>query len=303
MSPALADALFVGFMALLSLGLMAGGWLAMSDERALVRRIAQLHARPDRHEALHVLVLRRLEPFVVGAGKDREEIEQALALAGYRSEMGPAAFGVLRLVAPLAIGGGLLGLAYIDGHASPRALFGCVMAACIAFLAPKRLLSMSVARRKRRISGELPFTLDVFVMMLESGVSIDHCFRAFAQSEGRAAPRVQEAVEALVRDLERGVAYEAALARWGDRLGVAGARELAAVIQQSLAHGAPAAKVLREFSREFSEKRVSTARESIGRTSAKMTVAMLVFIMPALLIVLAGPAVATLGQAIRAFSH
>jgi tight adherence protein C len=303
MSPALADALFVGFMALLSLGLMGSGWLAMSDERALGRRVSRLNVQQERREPRHVLVLRRLEPFVVGAGKDREEIEQALTLAGYRNEIAPAVFGLLRIASPLVFGGGLLALAYLDGQASPRALFGCLAAACIAFLAPKRLLSMSVARRKRRISGELPFTLDVFVMMLESGVSIDHCFRAFAQSEGRAAPRVQEAVEALVRDLERGVAYDAALGRWGDRLGVAGARELAAVIQQSLAHGAPAARVLREFSQEFSEKRVSTARESIGRTSAKMTVAMLIFIMPALLIVLAGPAVATLGQAIRAFSH
>jgi tight adherence protein C len=191
MSPVAAtlDIVLFGLLAALSLGLMAGGWLALGNERSLGRRLARLTARPATREPAHVTALRRIEPFLIGAGQDREEIEQALALAGYRSEISPAVFGIVRLAAPILVGGGMLAFTLRGGHASSGALFGCLMATCVAFLAPKRLLAMSVARRRRRISAELPFTLDVFVMMLESGVSIDHCFRAFAQSEGRAGQR------------------------------------------------------------------------------------------------------------------
>ena len=303
MSPGV-ELMLLGGLAATAVVLVAGGYSALADERALGRRIASLDRRaPNAATEAAAGWLKRLEPALIGAGKDREEVEQALALAGYRHEAAAAIFGIGRLAAPIAFGGGFLAIAALGGGVSSAQLFIAVSVASAAFLAPKRILSMSVARRRRRIAAELPFTLDVLIMMLESGVSLDACFRAFAQADGRAAPHVQEAVIALVRDIERGVAYETALSRWGERLGVSGARELASVIQQSLAHGASAGRMLREFSREFAEKRVANARESIGRTSAKMTVAMLVFIMPALMIVLAGPAVATLGASIRALTN
>src|SRR5205823_9719657 len=98
---------------------------------------------------------------------------------------------------------------------------------------------------------------------------------------------------------ERGTPYPAALSRWADRLCVPGARDLAAVITRSLNHGTPVARVMKEFSIEFADRRVAMAREAVGRRATQMTLAMLVLIMPALFIVLAGPAVASLGTALR----
>lgn len=279
------------------------GFLALGEERLVTRRLARL----DSGETVAAPGLRRwlgaIEPMLIIPGSDREQVEQSLAAAGFRDPSAPAVFGLVRLATPIMVGGALLALALHDNAPSRWDWLLCLCGTALAVLAPQRGLRMLGAARQRRIHRELPFTLDIFVMMLESGVSIDHCFRAFAQGEGQAAPLVQEAVAALVRDLDHGVSYDTALARWGERLAVPGARELASVIQNAMTHGTPTGKALREFSAEFSEKRVANARESVGRKSAKMTVAMLLFIMPALMIVLAGPAVSTLGATIRAMSR
>jgi tight adherence protein C len=127
--------------------------------------------------------------------------------------------------------------------------------------------------------------------------------RGEGAAEGRAAPIVRMAVAQLVDEIQRGMSYDAALARWADRLGVNGARELAGVLRQSLSQGTELAGTLREFAREFGERRVFAARESIGRKTTQMTIAMLVLLMPALMIVLAGPAVSTLGTTITKISN
>jgi tight adherence protein C len=167
-------------------------------------------------------------------------------------------------------------------------------AAGAAYLLSKRVLGWSAARRRRKVEAELPFTLDVFLMMLEAGVSLDQCFRTFAQLQGRAAPIITAAVAALVADLDRGMPHEAALDRWAERLGVTGSRELAGLFKRNLAHGSELSTALAAVARDYADRRVSGAREMVGRKSAQITVVMILFFMPALFIVLAGPAFVTL---------
>src|SRR3546814_19982588 len=97
--------------------------------------------------------------------------------------------------------------------------------------------------------------------------------------------------------------YPAALQRLADSLGVDGARELSGLFRQSLFQGTELGPALKEFAADFSDKRVARARESIGRKTAKMAVVMMVFMMPALFIVLCGPAVSTIVAALSGTSR
>jgi tight adherence protein C len=285
-------------------GLMTRGVMQLASERQLGRRLDELAVsgdvgasgtqRSDRSTLATVLA---------GGGEARVEIERHLAAAGYLSKHGALAFGLIRIGATLGVGVVVyLLLAMSTAPVALRLALPVAVAAAV-FLGARLVLHMSSARRARAIRAELPFTLDIFVMMVESGASLDQCFRSFAASEGRAAPLVRIAVAALVEDIQRGMPYDLALGRWADRLGVEGARELASVLRQSLNQGTELAPTLREFAREFSERRVFVARESIGRKTTQMTVAMLVLLMPALMIVLAGPAVSTLGTTVRQISN
>src|SRR3546814_19168320 len=93
----------------------------------------------------------------------------------------------------------------------------------------------------------------------------------------------------LVDDLQHAIPYPAALQRWAASLGVDGARELSGLFRQSLFQGTELGPALKEFAADFSDIRVARARESIGCQPAKLAVVMMVFMLPALFIVLFGP--------------
>ncbi|MGK9233424.1 type II secretion system F family protein [Inquilinus limosus] len=238
--------------------------------------------------------LRPFERILVGGAKDREEILQALRAAGYYDPRGLIIFAALRFAAAVtAIVATALAL-WLMGRWSGLARFYPLAAGGVIYIATKVVLRSLAARRQRRIGAELPFVLDVLLLMLESGVSLDQCFRALAQGDGGAMPHIHRSVRILVDDLQRGMSYDQALDRWAERLAVNGIREIASLFKQTLLYGTELGPALKDFVREFSDRRVSTARESIGRKTTQMTVVMIVFLMPALFIVLTAPAIVSI---------
>jgi tight adherence protein C len=230
-------------------------------------------------------------------GKDRQEIALYLREAGYYTPSGVIIFAGLRLAGMFAAAGVTGFVLWERGDLAGLARLAPLAAAGLAFILAKNVLRSRAAVRLRRVAKELPFVLDVMVLMLESGISLDQAFRYLAQTEANATPMSRHAMRELVEDLTRGQSYELALDRWADRMGVTGSRELAALFKQSLLHGVELAPALKEFVREFTERRIALARESIGRKTTKMTVVMIVFMLPALMIILAGPAVVSVMHA------
>ena len=151
--------------------------------------------------------------------------------------------------------------------------------------------------------AEFPFLLDLMLMMLESGISLDQCFRFIARDEAIAVPHHARLVAMLVADLDRGMRYDQALDRWAARVAVNGARELAALFRQALFQGVELAPALREFVREFTQRRVARAREAMGGITVRMVVLMILFFMPALFVVLGGPPVVAIFDTLRGVSQ
>jgi tight adherence protein C len=240
--------------------------------------------------------LRWLEVILLCAGEDREEVNRTLRAADILNPHAVLIFAALRFGGTVLVGLAaalvLAWMGWLDGIAQLYPL----AAAAAAYIGAKMALRSRIAARVRRISKELPFALDVMLLMLESGVSLDQCLRHLAQWEAQAVPTIQRVMGILVDDLQKGMAYEAALERWADRMNVNGARELASLFRQTILHGTELGPALKAFAAEFAEKRISKARAVVGQKTTKMTVVMIFFLMPALMIVIAGPAiVAVLG--------
>ena len=277
---------------LLLLGLGLRGTLG---EVRLKRRLSSIGDPQDAAEPLSGIVwLRPLERILVGGAKDREEIAESLRAAGYYDSSSILVFAGLRLGGALLAIASVAAILWTSGRWTEMAWLYSFAAGGITYIGAKFVLRWRVSVRQRRISAELPFVLDVLLLMLESGVSLDQCFRSVAQTDGGGMPLVRQTVQLLVEDLQRGMDYDLALDRWRERLGVNGGRELTALFKQTLLHGTELGSGLREFVREFADKRVSTARESIGRKTTQMTIVMIVFLMPALFIVLCSPAIVSL---------
>lgn len=277
-----------------SFGCLLLGLRGTVSEVRLRRRLTGIAERSETPDVGGIAWLLPFERLLVGGAKDREEISQALRAAGYYDPSAVLAFAGLRFAATLlAMIGAGLGL-WLTGRWGGMARLLPFAAGGIVYVGAKLLLRWRASVRQRRIAGELPFVLDLMLLMLESGVSLDQCFRSIAQMNNGAIPLVRQKVRLLVEDIQRGMPYDQAFDRWADRLGVNGARELAAMFKQTMLHGTELGLALREFVREFSDKRVSLVRESIGRKTTQMTVVMILLLMPALFIVLCSPAVVTI---------
>jgi tight adherence protein C len=227
-------------------------------------------------------------------GRDRNEIEGKLKDAGFFDSKALDRFVWLRLVATAVLAA--LAFAALRGMGATAFItsLGTFIAGGSTYLGAKYVLHTQAAKRERRLSIEFPFLLDLMLMMLESGVSLDQCFRSISRDERVAVPHHGALLAMLVDDLDRGLDYQTTFDRWASRVGVFGAKELATLFRQSLFQGMELAPALREFITEFSQRRVARARESIGKITVKMVFLMLIFFMPALFIVLAGPPVAAI---------
>ena len=277
-------------------GVVAAGWgvrLLLADIRLRGRLSGTV--LPADHSALRLPLPRLFS----ARGSDRAEIERKLRDAGHFHPRSVDRFVWLRLAATVGCALAALGVARLAGaRPLPVALAGFI-AGGLAYIGVKYALKLQAAERERRLTAEFPFLLDLMLMMLESGVSLDQCFRSIARDEGVAVPNHGPLVALLVEDLDRGQDYQTALDRWASRVALSGAKELATLFRQSLFQGMELAPALREFVTEFSQRRVARAREAIGRITVRMVVLMLIFFMPALFVVLAGPPVAAVLDTLR----
>jgi len=161
------------------------------------------------------------------------------------------------------------------------------------------VLKLKVEARQRTIRQEMPPVIDVLLMVLNSGVSIDQCLHHVAGMLERTAPLTGQVLRRYAADVDSGVPYETAFERMGHRLGIDEGYDLACLIKQSLLQGGDILATLERFGAEVADKRVAIAREQIGRKSVLLTLVMLAFFMPVLLIALAGPAVSNITETLK----
>jgi len=290
------DMMVMALIGAASLWLLLAGGRGLAGELRATRRLGGLGASaaaPVPPPLATRLKARGFDRLLLG-GSDRADIEKSLRAAGWFERDALAVFVAIRIAAAIAAVIAVALALWLFGLWEGRLRVLALFAGGLAYVAVKLVLQALAKARARRVNRELPFILDMLTMMLEAGISLDQCFRTLAGGEGEAAPEIRRAMRVLVDDIQHGMAYGQALDRWAERIGVPGAGELAGLLRQSLFQGVELGGVLREFSREFTDRRVSAAREAIGRKTAKMAMVMMVFLMPALFIVLCGPAVVSI---------
>jgi len=298
----MAPVLVMSVGAILILVLLIQAWRPRSESARLKLRLASIAPATDLVLPGEASETQSLERMFLCAGEEREEVVVALRGAGYYTPYSVVIFAAARLFGTLGAGAGAYFLLRSPQHPGTT-IFYSIAAAAGIFLLSKMILRSRVAAHTRQVGKELPFLLDTLLLLLESGVSLDQAFRYFAQTPMGGMAFTREAVTSMVNDLQRGVPYALALDRWADRLAVPGVRELAALFKQTLLSGSEIGPALRSFTKEFSEKRLSASRESIGRKTTQLTMVMILFMMPALMIVLAGPAVVSVQSAMKSLGE
>lgn len=284
-----------------SLGLLLHGHFAAPRAR-LGRRLAAL-AAPGLPPAAQTGWTGLAERLLTTSARDRQEIAAGLHAAGHDAPAALALFALLR-AATCALAALAAAWYAASGAASAgRVTLYALCGAAAGFLLAKALLGAHGRAGQRQVYRELPFLLDTLLLLLESGISLDQSFRYIVQQRLGGLDRTRRSLQALVDDLQNGMAHDAALLRWADRLAVPGARDLAGLFGQALVHGSEIGPALREYVREFTDRRTAAARAGVGRQTTIMTAVLVVFLMPAVMIMLAGPAVVSLKDALAKVSR
>ncbi|MFA5120090.1 type II secretion system F family protein [Zavarzinia sp.] len=221
------------------------------------------------------------------------EFERIMRSTGRYDPGAPYWLAGMRLIGGIVLG--VIGLAAGYVLRTPNdALIAALVGFALGYFGPRYYMSTIAKARRKRMERELPFLIDMLLLLVRSGASIEQSFRHLTQEEADGLGTIKTTIDRLVADIDQGKGYEVSLQRWGARLAIDEGREFSALLIQSLAYGTELTAALKVFSETLIERRMNGARAAIGMKMTQLTVVMMIFMLPPLLIVIAGPAVSRL---------
>jgi tight adherence protein C len=161
----------------------------------------------------------------------------------------------------------------------------------VGFYAPSVYLSNQAQKRRQSIAAVFPDALDLLLICVEAGMSIEAAMQKVAAEIGASSVELAEELSLLVAELsylpERRLAYEG----MSKRVNYPGVRSVMTAMIQSERYGTPLGNALRVMAKENRDLRMSAAEKKAAALPAKLTVPMIVFFLPVLFIVILGPAI------------
>jgi tight adherence protein C len=167
--------------------------------------------------------------------------------------------------------------------------YGCV-GGMFGMILPSFWLDHRIKRRHRILRGSLPDMLDVMTVCLEGGLSVPSTIQRVGDELQFAHPMLAGELSIVQRETELGIPIETALRRFADRTGYEGVRPLATFVREAQRHGSDLADALRIHADMLRSQRESDAEEAAQKAAVKILIPTLLLILPAVFVVLAGPA-------------
>ncbi len=228
------------------------------------------------------------------ASKDKEDthkLRQALIQAGFRHPKGTAIFLGFQ-----ALGAIFLPLPYLmvnamHGTMTSGNLMVCLGLAGAGFYLPQLALKLITKQRKDRIDKALPDVLDLLIVCMEAGLSLQATINRVADEVRPISSELHHELTLLNAELRTGITRETALTNMGERTGVQNVNALVGMMIQSDRMGTSISKALRVHSAFLRTQRAQKAEAHAAKLPVKIMFPMLLFIFPAVFIVVLGPAV------------
>jgi len=222
------------------------------------------------------------------------KVVDKLAQAGLRGQRPVSIFYFSRMIAPIALA--IFTTIYLflinDFGTTGIQKLACIIAAMmIGYYAPNIYISNIAQKRRDSIVQAFPDTLDLLLICVESGMSIEAAIQKVSQEVGASSIEMAEELALLVAELsylpERRLAYDG-LARRTNNPGV---KSVATAMIQAERYGTPLGTALRVMAKENRDLRLAAAEKKAAALPAKLTVPMIFFFLPVLFVVILGPAI------------
>src|ERR1700760_2450702 len=268
--------------------------VASERERIRQRERERLHKgeKVSLRQTPKQLVSRVVEDFNLGKWLAQEAARQKLIMAGYRGHAPYITFLFFRLVTPTVMFLGAVLYVFLISHLEkplPIKIGICLGAAYGGLQAPMLFLRNAISKRQLSIKRAFPDALDLLLICIESGMSIEVAFRRVSLEIVTQSVALSEEFTLTTAELsylqDRKVAYEN-LAR---RTGLEGVKSVCLALQQSERYGTPLGQSLRVMAQENRDMRMNEAEKKAAALPPKLTVPMILFFLPVLFVVILGP--------------
>jgi tight adherence protein C len=221
---------------------------------------------------------------------EKNKLKLQLANAGFRSDGAPMIYQGLRVLCIVLFLVPTAGLMlYFQGF-TQRALMYIVILGGIGFYLPQIGLWLMVNSRKKQIFLTLPDALDLLVVCVESGLGLDAALRKVTEEMKKHAKIICEEFALANLQLQMGKSRREVLHDLGVRTGVDDVKALAAILIQADRFGSSIAQALRVQSDSMRVRRRQIAEEKAAKTAVQLIFPLVLFIFPAIFVVLVGPA-------------
>ncbi|GLR87286.1 type II secretion system F family protein [Bradyrhizobium iriomotense] len=238
------------------------------------------------------LVSKVVEDFNLTKWLAQEAAREKLVMAGYRGQAPYITFLFARMVTPLVLFVGAALYVFLIARMQqslPIKIGICVGAAYLGLQAPMLFLKNAISKRQLSIKRAFPDALDLLLICIESGMSVEMAFRKVATEIVGQSIALSEEFTLTTAELsylqDRKVAYEN-LAR---RTGLEGVKSVCLALQQAERYGTPLGHSLRVMAQENRDMRMNEAEKKAAALPPKLTVPMILFFLPVLFVVILGP--------------
>ncbi len=266
-----------------------------SEREQMRRRERERLARSEKislRQTPRQFVTKVVEDFNLAKWLAQESARDKLIMAGYRGQAPYVTFLFFRMIAPIAL---LIASAiyvfFITNMDRPATIkIGiCLAAAFFGMQAPMLFIKNRIAKRQLSIKRAFPDALDLLLICVESGMSIEAAFRRVSVEIGAQSVALAEEFTLTMAELsylqDRKQAYE----NLANRVGLPGVKSVSLALQQSERYGTPLGHSLRVMAQENRDMRMNEAEKKAAALPPKLTVPMILFFLPCLFVVILGP--------------
>jgi len=242
--------------------------------------------------------------------QDAEELSAArlkLLQAGYRSKNAVRTFHFLQFA--LGVLGLLAGVGYVvfrnatgvETTVSMMMIY-IIIPGSIGYMLPKYWVTKRVQTRQEEITNGFPDSLDMMLVCVEAGQSLDQSIIRVSKEIRAGFPALADEFEMVSHELKAGKDRVAVLRDMSERAGVMDVTSFVTVLIQSATFGTSIAEALRVYAAEMRDKRVMRAEEKANTLPTKMTLATMMLTVPPLLIILIGPSIYSIYETLQNIS-
>ncbi len=272
-------------------------YVSTERDRMRAQRLAELAAQENRtslrtapkgymRQVVELLKLHKLF--------DNDDVKMKLKMAGLRGQAPMVTFMFFKLSMPILFA--LVTLFYFfvlndTSHSAVLKVLFAMIAGAIGYSLPSILLTNIVQKRQQSIARSFPDALDLMLICVQSGMSIEAAFAKVSKEISANSIELAEELTLTTAELSylqnRKQAYE----NLGKRTGLAQVKAVATSLIQAERYGTPIGQALRVLALESREERMAAAEKKAAALPPKLTVPMIVFFLPVIFVAILGPAI------------